>query len=75
MYGRKVLSVYARDLKPGMVTVDNGMVVRMRGVVPQWYVNPALANGGEPLNIGVRYAKRLGIQVLAAHDIVQLVRL
>lgn len=75
MYGRKVLSVYARDLKPGMVTKANGLVVRVRGVVPQFYVNPSLAHGGEPLNIGVRYANRMGIQMLAPHDIIELVRL
>lgn len=75
MYGRKVLSVYARDLKPGMVTKANGLVVRTRGIVPQFYVSPYLAHGGEPYDIGVRYADKVGITVLAAHDIIELVRL
>lgn len=78
MYGRPVLSVYARDLKPGMVTRDNGLVVRNRGVAPQWYVMRNTVNGGpdgEPLNIGIRFANRVGIQILAAHDIVPLIRL
>lgn len=75
MYGRGVLSVYARDLKPGMVTKRNGRVERIRAVVPQFYVNPALVHGGEPLDIGIRYRDRLGIQIVAAHDIVELERL
>lgn len=75
MYGRPVLSVYARDLKVGMVTRDNGQIVRVRAVVPQWYVAPSLVNGGEPLNIGIRYRDRYGIHVLAPHDVVALKRL
>lgn len=75
MYGRPVLSVYARDLKVGMVTRDNGEIVRIRPVVPQWYVSPSLVHGGEPLDIGIRYRDRMGIHVLAAHDIVVLKRL
>jgi hypothetical protein len=75
MFGRPVLSVYARDLKVGMVTRDNGPIVRIRAVAPQWYVAPSLVHGGEPLDIGVRYRDRLGIQMLAPHDIVPLKRL
>ncbi len=79
MYGRKMLSVYARDLKPGMVTVDNGTVVRNRGVAPQWYHARSWTGKGlglgEPLNIGIRYAGRVGVHIVAPHDIVQLERL
>lgn len=75
--GRKVLSVYARDLKPGMVTKANGLVIRNRGVAPEFYhmKNYVTGGWGEPLNIAIRYANRYGVQILAAHDIVELERL
>lgn len=75
MFGRPVLSVYARDLKVGMVTRDNGQIVRIRGVVPQFYVNPSLVHGGEPLSIGIRYRDRFALHILAPHDIIALRRL
>lgn len=79
MYGRKTLSVYARDLKPGMVTKDNGLVVRNRGVAPQWYHSRSWTGKGlefaEPLNIAIRYATRVGVHIVAAHDIIELERL
>lgn len=75
MYGRPVLSVYARDLKVGMVTRDNGEVVRIRPVVPMYYVGPSLVHSGEPLDIGIRYRSRMGIHIVAAHDVVALKRL
>jgi hypothetical protein len=77
MFGRKMLSVYARDLKPGMVTKNNGRIVRIRETVPQFYRMRDVNGGpeGEALTVGIRYARSYGLHVLAPHDVVELVQL
>lgn len=64
--------IYARDLKPGMVTRLNGRVLRVHPVVPQFYQLRPWDKEGEAMTVGVRFEQHYGVQVLAPHDVIEI---
>jgi hypothetical protein len=75
MYGRKVLSVYARDLKVGMVTEANGRITEIFRVAPAYYTSFFAQWPDEPYFIGIRYEGKVGYTVTHAHELINLARL